>query len=697
MLETVSFFKRCSVVKGIPVFAHLEWYRIQAVARSGEVVHCRKGERIVNKGAAPDFVYFVVSGRLQSYSLDSDGGKDDLEFIHRGMFFGIISALTGEDHSQTFEAINDSSILRIPVDKFRKLLQQIPDLSIKFNKILSQRIRSKVTKTALVSKSTIISVYAPISGSGGSTYAVNLAMSLAKETGEKVVWVSIRSSKPPERTFVSDIDDVRPKWTREPHRLEEMVGDFERIPERIIRSEVGVDLLNVVFDVKDKSVVGHISEFVSRFIDEYRYIIVDLPSDMDEVVLKTLSQSDFIHLVMLRKRDALEIGRAMLDRIEEALKDDFNDERVKIVIGGVNGHRNISEASVRELLDYDVLAFLPHIQRKDLALHIETEAISFMAISQMSNYGKMITRVSRQISGVSVGLVLGGGAAFGLAHIGVLKVLEEEGIPVDVIVGSSMGALIGGLWAVGYHAADLEKMAYEFKKRSNLFKLIDVVFPLSGIISGKAVMGWLHGKLGKRTFRDTKIPLKVVAYDLVHRRDVILVEGDLVSAIRKSISIPGVFQPIITPDQIIIDGGVMNPLPTNVLVSSDVKRIIAVNVLQTPEDVIRSYEKAQAEIHKSLQVSFVKEPLKYIANHLLCWVNRRFFPNISDIIVRTLEASESVIAQQSGRAADVVIHPDLAGLSWYELYQAEELIKRGEEAARKHIDKLRTIVNKKKH
>jgi predicted acylesterase/phospholipase RssA len=76
-------------------------------------------------------------------------------------------------------------------------------------------------------------------------------------------------------------------------------------------------------------------------------------------------------------------------------------------------------------------------------------------------------------------------------------------------------------------------------------------------------------------------------------------------------------------------------------------------------------------------------------------MNRRFFPNISDIIVRTLEASESVIAQDSGKVADIVIHPDLSGLNWYELYQAEELIKRGEAAARKHLDALRRIARHK--
>lgn len=694
MTDPLPFIQRCSIVKKIPVFSFLSWFRIQMIARAGELVQYKKGEALCRKGTDPDFVYFLISGRLQAYIPDHNGAKNDLEFIHRGMFFGIISALTGEEHSQTFEAINDSVVFRIQVDPFRRILKKIPELSLKFSKVLSQRIRSKMTRTELVRKSSIISVYAPVSGSGGSTYALNLAISLARESGDKVIWVSIRSGQLPATVAASDIDEVRPKWTQEPKDITSLVKDFENIPQYVVKSNVGIDLLNVHFDPTDKSIIDHISEFVSRFIDEYRYVIVDLPSDMDDVVMKTLSQSDFIHLLMLRKRDTLESGRLVLNRIEAALKEDFNEERVKVIIAGVHAHRNVSEETVRSILDFQASAFLPQIQRKDLSLMMETDALAFMALSRSSNYARQITRMARQISGVSVGLVLGGGAAFGLAHIGVIKVLEEEGIGVDVIVGSSMGALIGGLWAIGYHAADLEKMALEFKKRSNLIKLIDIVFPLSGIISGKAVMAWLYNKYGKRTFRDTKIPLKIVAYDLLHRRDVIIEEGGLVEAVRKSISIPGVFQPILTKNQMIIDGGVMNPLPTNVLVESDVKRIIAVNVLQTPEDVIRGYETAQREIQKASQISFVRAPISYIVTHFKFWMNRRFFPNISDIIVRTLEASESLIAKESGRAADVVIHPDLAGLNWYELYQAEELIRRGEAAARKHIEQLRRIARR---
>ena len=166
MLEVASFIQRCSIVKKIPVFSFLSWFRIQAIARAGELARYKKGEAVCRKGDQPDFVYFLISGRLQAYTPDHGVGKSDLEFIHRGMFFGIISALTGEEHSQTFEAINDSVIFRISIPQFRKILKQVPELGLKFSKVLSQRIRSKVTRTDLVSKSTIISVYAPISGSG---------------------------------------------------------------------------------------------------------------------------------------------------------------------------------------------------------------------------------------------------------------------------------------------------------------------------------------------------------------------------------------------------------------------------------------------------------------------------------------------------------------------------------------------------
>ena len=700
MFTIPSLIKRIGIVRKIPVFASLGWLQVQSIARCGDVVRYRKGDCVSREGNSPDFVFFLVSGRLQAFRTDSDGKKDDVEFVHRGMFFGIISALTGEKHSQTFEAINDSIIFRISVENFRRQLTWNPGLGVKFSKVLSQRIRSRVTKDN-VSRSMLISVYSPMVGGGGSTYALNLALTLRRETNDRVILVSIRSAEGHARSPASGeptfLPGLSPVWRRDPADLKTLAEDFEQtVPSALKQAEFGLDLLNVVFDPKDVDVVLNMSDFVNGFINEYRYIIVDLPSDMDDVVIKTLSQSDCVHLVMGRDRESLVDGRVILDRLEQSLDEDFNADRIKVLVGGTEDLSSaLSEPEVRALLDFDVLAYLPHLAPEDLAEQIDTQDIAFTSIKQQSSYQKILTGIVRHMAGVSVGLVLGGGAAFGLAHIGVIKVLEEEGIPVDIIVGSSMGALIGGLWAIGYSAADLTKAANEFRKKSDLFKLMDFVFPLSGLISGKAIMAWLRSKYGDKTFRDARIPIKIVAYDLIHRQDVILETGSLVEAVRKSISIPGVFQPILEQDQIVIDGGVMNPLPTNVLARGNIKRIIAVNVLQSSEDVINSYHQTRKVLNAALETPFLVDPWFFIDTRMKFWFNKYCFPNISDIIVRTLEASEALIANESAKKADVVIHPDLEGLQWYELYKVDALIERGEAAARAQLPKIKGVILKR--
>ncbi len=298
-----------------------------------------------------------------------------------------------------------------------------------------------------------------------------------------------------------------------------------------------------------------------------------------------------------------------------------------------------------------------------------------------------------------IGLVLGGGAALGMAHIGIIRVLEREGIPIDIVVGSSMGALIASLWSVGHTADEIEKFGREFERKSGILKLYDppirraiilfllvllfmifklfwigilfmflviplALLPISGLVQGEAIGRWLKVKLGDKTFHDTKIPLRIVAYDLFHRKEIVIDQGSLVDAVRKSIAIPGVIKPVMEGKQMIIDGGVLNPLPTNVLADMGVKKIIAVNVLQSPEEVDWSQKKEDENLIKCFDIPFSKHPFKFIGFRLGRLVSKIFTPNIADIVVRTLQATEFVIAEQSAKQADVL---DPSGLKRYQL------------------------------
>ena len=670
MNDFSKIFNRFTEAKQIPVFRNLTWFELHTVAQKCTLVEYKKGETVCREGTPPDAFYCLVSGRLQMYNLLANGRKDNVEIILRGMHFGIISLFTGLSHSQTVEALNDSMVLKIPKDDFLLILKKIPHLGLEFSQSLSHRIRNKVTNDNSVFQSYIISIYSPVLGSGTSTYALNLALNLEKETGKKVILVTLSSDKRP----AADLRDL--------------IGDYKKIMENVTRGQLNIDLFPVVFDPQGEAITAEISQFVSALVNDYHYVIVDLPNDMDSAVMQTLTQSDIVQLITSSRPEDLRLTRQVIDALQDKLKEKFNRHDVQILISGKDVDRKLSSEDLHKILNHNVSAFLPAVEPQHLHKTVLGDKIAQVLSDPECDYARALKRIARRIGGVLVGLALGGGAALGVAHIGVIRVLEEENIPVDVVVGSSMGALVASIWAIGNNAEQLEQVAREFEKKKNILKLFDPVFPKSGFIGGRLIKLWLKKHLGNKTFYDTKILLKVISYDLIRRQEHVIEEGSLVDAVRESIAIPGVIEPILKGDQLIIDGGVLNPLPINVLRAMGIKKIIAVNVLQSPSDVSIGYELTKKKIAEEERIPFFKSPLQYIGVRL----GKMFYANIPDIILRTLQASEYVIAEQNALQANIVIHPELAGINWFELYEVDKLIKGGEEATRKKLPEIKKLV-----
>ncbi len=713
MTALPSFFNnKLPILKQIPIFQGLNWFSLNRISRFVEIVEFNKGDVICQQGAPADAFYALVSGRVYSYSLNPSGHKEDVDFILRGMQFGIVSTLTGENHSHTYEAINDSVVIKINKDSFAQLLKSTPQLAVALSQSLSQRIRSHTTHTKSTQECHIIAVYAPLMGSGSSTYAANLALSLKEQTDKKVLLLSLSS----------DMNEERPD-------LAVIISDHHAVLHNIHKGALPVDLLSVKFDPRNAMLMGKISQFISAPVNDYHYIVLDLPNEMDDVVMKTLTQSDVIHLVSKGNEKDLDITRQVIDKLSAQLKERFQADRVQVILSGVSTENQLSAQEIKDILNYDVFLFLPHLEPSEFTYKKVIPGFAFVQVEAMSEYARCIRRLSRQISGVMIGLVLGGGAALGMAHIGVIQVLESEGVPIDIVIGSSMGALIAGIWSIGHSAQELVKFGKEFEAVSGIImKVFDppvwravflfmlgliflmlkvfwvgiffmflvplALLPISGLVTGEAIGQWLKSKLGSKTFHETKIPLRVVAYDLFRRKEIIIDQGSLVDSIRKSIAIPGVIKPFMEGKQMIIDGGVMNPLPTNVLREMGVNKIIAVNVLQSPEEVDWAQQKEEEALVKNINLSFAKHPFKFLGFRLGRALASPFTPNIADIIVRTLQASEFILAEQSAKQADVLIHPDLKGIQWFELYEVDRLIKRGQEATLKALPAIKALVNR---
>lgn len=173
-----------------------------------------------------------------------------------------------------------------------------------------------------------------------------------------------------------------------------------------------------------------------------------------------------------------------------------------------------------------------------------------------------------------VTLVLGGGSARGLAHIGVLKVLEQANIPIDQIVGTSMGALIGAGYSTGITIKQMEERALKF----SVNKLLDPTIPKIGLLAGNRLENIIRSMLDSKTFEDCRIPLAVVTTDIEKGEEVVHQKGDLVKAVRASCSWPGIFNPVAINGRTLSDGGIKHSVPTRIAHRLGADYVLAVDV-----------------------------------------------------------------------------------------------------------------------
>lgn len=260
-----------------------------------------------------------------------------------------------------------------------------------------------------------------------------------------------------------------------------------------------------------------------------------------------------------------------------------------------------------------------------------------------------------------IGLVLGCGGARGIAHIGVLKILEREEIKPSFIVGSSMGAVIGGAYALGMTANEMEKVALSFNNRSKLGKMFDINLSKGSLIKGNKISDFLKELFGEATFDDTQIPLRITATDLESGEEVIIKKGGVALAAQASSAIPGLFPPVKYEDKYLIDGGIVNPTPIDIAEEMGADVIIAVDLI----------------MHK--KIDFEKDP-KLINVLLQAYEIVR-----TQAVVRKLEKVNK---------DTVIIKPNIRGtMETLKFYDIERFIKAGETATEEMLKEIKKKIN----
>jgi NTE family protein len=269
----------------------------------------------------------------------------------------------------------------------------------------------------------------------------------------------------------------------------------------------------------------------------------------------------------------------------------------------------------------------------------------------------------------AIGLALGGGAARGLAHIGVLDRLYHARIPIDMIAGTSAGAVIGALYAAGMKPAEMRRIVLDRLRWQQFGSLVDVSLPRSGLITGKKLTKTLReifgGDIG---FKDLKRPFACVAVDIDSGEEVVMREGSVLEAVRASISIPGIFVPAQRDGRYLVDGGILNHLPVDVARHIGADFVIAVNVF--PKRIPRSTLEQSGTLPDTVAQSLIK------------------------VILQSIYIAARDRLEQSEKQADVVIHPEVSYLGAEDFGQVKEFIIQGEFAADKAIPDLKAQLGK---
>lgn len=303
-------------------------------------------------------------------------------------------------------------------------------------------------------------------------------------------------------------------------------------------------------------------------------------------------------------------------------------------------------------------------------------------------------------------LALGGGGAAGLSHIGVLQVLAEEGITVRAVAGTSVGAEIGAFVASGMSIADLAAVAtsFDWKKTLQLF-LPDL--PTGGLISGVRIVDFLRGWIGAQRIEDLAIGYLAMAADLRTGEPVIIDRGDLVAAVRASISVPGIVAPYRDGERWLVDGGVVNPLPFDVARERFGGPVVAVAVHAAmrhrgaqPAEIPVPSQQWPKHVRQLLDQSWTKRA-PALREWLSAQVERaengtprtRPYWTTRRVLDRVLDVAEGEIVRlrASIHPPDLLLAPSVSDIGFMEFYRAAEAIAAGRRAAEAQLPALRAL------
>lgn len=725
------------ILSATPLFGRLDRAARAAIADDTELITLAAGQQLFKKGDPGDSLYIVDRGVLEVMVRDESGAIQILDRLDAGSTVGEMALLTGQPRTAEVAAVVESRLLRISKTGFDHLAAQNPGIASGFALAIAPRlqrlklaeifgrlfgdidpnalhaIQDRITWRRLSSGEVLFrqgdvgtSMFVVVNGrlqivieESGRTGARVIGEIGAGETAGEFALLTddVRSASLYASRDTDVVEITRPVFEtlirEHPRAMVEIARLIVNRQKRSLRltprdlpgaqtiaviqaGEGETNLLEFAERLRESlAIFGPTAVFTSeRFDSEYgksgaaqselddalsivingwlqdqenrhRHILYVADNDLSVWTRRCLAQADSILLV------AQATSNAALNPVEEAFSPRSRQELVLLHPAGTERPSGT--------LDW--------LRPREIAAH------HHVRLGDSSHWERLARRLTRR----AIGAVFSGGAARGLAHIGIIRAFEESNFPVDYIGGASMGAFIGGGWAAGLTPADGMRLA---ERMANPDYLLDRTFPYTSVMASKKVTAVIQEIMGGFDIEDLWRPFFCVSTNLTAAEPVLHERGPLWRAVRASIALPGIFTPVLNENnEILTDGGVMNNFPVDIMASrADFGLIIGCNVSPLRE------KPSAYELGESLS------GWKVLWNRVNPFSKRMNVPTLASTMLRTVEVNSLYHRKEAVRYADLLIEPDTRNYNFLDFEAYRELEQRGFEAGMAALAEWRT-------
>jgi NTE family protein len=574
-----------SFLATIELFGELGPEQLREIAPLCQVEHYAAGTIILNQGAPSEALYFLRSGRL-AVRVRKEDHRETVALLQPPAVFGELSFITGKGCSADVQVVVDAEVVSLSKSAIARIKENRDKFMLGMMNVLAERLHGMVTQGAKAPESPVVVLRNLTHWAAPMSFAAELGKSLGRQSGVETLVVNLSASPDSE---------IRP------------------LSEHAFTCSVAVE--------SDTSCRADMAQRLTDWKKRFTIVVLSPSGPHAGAVAKNIEPFADSIGTLAGPEDEPGVGPSELAGAGKFILQDATQVRTMTLSGN---QQLIWEAA-------------------------ESEELYRTGKPVAHRFLRTVDSMARSILNLQVGLALGGGAAWGWAHIGMLEQLESAGLPIDVVSGCSMGSVVGALYCSGISVPQLIEIAVYWRTRLRGF--IEWRFWRMSLISDKVARKAFAMYFAERCLHHMEIPYWANAVDIKTGREFTISDGSIIDCIRASIALPGLLPPFERGDHLLVDAGIIDPVPVNLVRRMGARYVVAVNAMAALEG----------------------QPIS------------KRFPMV-DIMLRCTRIMGHEIGQaRAEESANVVVTPTLGTLQMLDFGKSEEIIECGRKAAQANM------------